>query len=121
MELSEYGERMMRKYSAMLDEPKCKACLIEKNDEQVKQMPEHTCEKGKQQITVASKLATIDLMKICPLPNECVHPNCRCGEESQEELWEDFMNVWDELRESEKRMIPELMKRFTITRKEQQD
>ena len=32
--------------NGMYDVPMCKACRIEVNDEQVKQMPEHTCEKG---------------------------------------------------------------------------
>lgn len=37
--------------------------------------------------------------------------------ESQEDIWHDVLRVQEEMSQSKKRLIPELMKYFTITRK----
>ena len=45
----------------------------------------------------------------CPLPNECVHPNCKCAEskpveETPEPLWKQFYN---ETKKGIWKVIPE--------------
>jgi hypothetical protein len=98
--------------------PTCKACRIEANDEQVKQMPEHTCAKRPKRELPQIKLDRLgNTAEPVLIPTKEEPPL----EESQECIFDDmFCKYFDLIYQQKKSTYHaclEIQKQFTITRK----
>lgn len=107
-----HAQRIKPIESSEPQEKRCKACEIERNDEQVKQMPEHTCKKGSPMDIAQPKSAPSESQEEPDTLDDGTRP-----EEPQEDIWKEIIFACREARNpSYEELQNWFQKHYLITR-----